>query len=378
MCEEQSGDFKGAEATVADAYFLAESAGRDDLRVDAATSIASIVGIRLARAPEGLAWLRHARAISERRAPEPDLQIRLRSAESGLLRAQQQFEPAGLAIAEAVAIAERHHAPDDPRLAAVVLNLGVNSFDRGDYPAAERLYDRALAILEKALGPHHPDLAPTLNNLGSVREKQGRFADAVAAMERAMAIREASVGPRHPGVAVSLTNLGVLAVRQRQYTIAEPHFRRALEIFEAALGKDHPNVASALGGLGRALVGQRRLAEARPLHLRAREILEKALGADHPIVAFALLDAGELELADDHPALAVPLATRALELSRAGKPEEQAAAQFLLARALHAAHQDQGRATTLAAAAELAWRSAGPGFQPELDEVITWRRTLPQ
>ncbi len=375
--QEQSGDIKAAETSVTDAYFLAESAGRDDLRVDAATSLAGIVGIRLARAPEGQSWLRHARAISERLAPEPDQQIRLRSAESGLLRAQQQFEPAGVAIAEAVAIAERNYDPADPRLAVVVLNLGVNSFDRGDYPAAERLYERALGILERSLGPHHPDLAPTLNNLGNLREKQGRFADAAAAMERAMAIREASVGPRHPGVAISLTNLGVLAVRQHHYTIAEAHFRRALEIFEAALGKDHPHVASALGGLGRALVGQRRLAEARPLHQRARTILEKSLGADHPLVAFALVDLGELELAEDHPTLAVPLATRALELRGASKPEEQAAAQFMLARALHAAHQEPARVTTLAASAELAYRNAGPGFQPELDEVITWRRTLP-
>ena len=48
----------------------------------------------------------------------------------------------------------------------------------------------------------------------------------------------------------------------------------------------------------------------------------------------------------------------------------------MLARALHVAHQDPARVTTLAASAELAYRNAGPGFQPELDEVVAWRAAL--
>ncbi len=373
---ELGGDIKSAEPALTDAYYLAEQAARDDLRVEISIALASIVGIRLARVPDGLIWLRHAKAISERIDPGDELRVRLLSSESGLLRAQLDHDKAGAQIARAVALAERLYPGDDPRLGAVVLNLGVSAFDRGDYPEAERLYERALGILERSLGPRHPELAPTLNNLGSVHEKQGRFPAAVAALGRAMAIREASVGPNHPGVAVSLTNLGVLALRQRSFIVAEAHFSRAREIFEKALGKDHPNLASALGGLGRALVGQGHLAEARPLHTRAREILEKALGPDHPVVAFALLDLAELELASDNPAAALPLATRALELRKHGKPEEQAAAQYTLARALHASRSDPERITTLAASAELAYRAAGPGFQPELDEVIAWRATL--
>ena len=374
--QELSGEVKAAEPTLTDAYYLAEQTGRDDVRVEAAIALSGVVGIRLARVADGQVWLRHGWAIGERIDLDRELRIRLLSSESGLLRAEQRFEQAGDKIGQAVAIAEQLHGQDDPRLAAVVLNLGVNSFDRGDYAQAERLYDRALEILERSLGPHHPDLAPTLNNLGSVHDKLGRFAAAAAAMQRALAIREASVGPRHPGVAISLTNLGVLALRQKQFIHAEAQFRRALEIFEAALGKDHPHVASALGGLGRALVGQDRLAEARPLHDRARQILEKALGKDHVFVAFALLDLAELELAGHNPSAAVPLATRALELRAAGKPEEQAAAQFTLARALHADKQDPTRVTTLAESAEQAYRAAGPGAQPELDEVVAWRRGL--
>jgi tetratricopeptide (TPR) repeat protein len=376
--QEAGGEFPAAEATLEGAYFLAESAARDDLRAEIAVALVGVVGVRLSRPADARKWLRHAWAVGERVRIDRELRVRLLSVESGVLRVEQAREPAAGKIAEALTIAEQTFAADDPRLAAVVLNAGVNLFDRGDYLAAEQQYLRALAILEGALGEVHPDLAPTLNNLGSVREKLGRFPAAIAAIERALAIREASVGAGHPGVAVSLTNLGQLHLRLDDAARAEPEFRRAAAIFEAALGPGHPNLASALGGLGRALVRQGKLAEARPLHLRAREILERALGPDHPLVAFPLLDLADLDLAAGAAAPAIPLATRALELRRGENPEDQAAAAFALARALHAAGQQPARVATLAASAEQTLRGAGPGFQPELTQVEAFRRTLPE
>jgi tetratricopeptide (TPR) repeat protein len=376
--EEAAGEFKAAEATLTAAYFAAEQAARDDLRAEAAPLLAGIVGIRLARVAEGQTWLRHGEAVAERTGLAGELRARLRTVESGLSRVQGRLGDAGEQAAEALALARRAFGDDDPRVATPTMNLGTHFLDRADHPRAERHYRRALEILEQSLGPQHPDLAGPLNNLGNALEKQGRFVEAEQALSRALAIREASVGDRHPGVAISRTNLGVLAHRQGDPARAEGHFRRAAAIFEAVLGPDHPNLGSALGGLGRALVAQGRLAEARPLHLRAREILEKSLGPGHALLAYPLVDLAELDLAADDPAAAVAPATRALELRSAGdaRPEERAAAQLALSRALWRSGQDRPRAVRLADEAAAALGAAGPGFRPELDEAVTWRRSL--
>ena len=376
MCDEGSGDFKRAEATLTDAYFLAEQAARDPLRAEIATSLAIVVGVRLARASEGLAWLRHARAIVDRVGQGREARSGLLAAESNLRRALGDFAAAGELAAEALALLEQLHGPDDVRVARAHTNLGTSLFDRGDYPRAEQQYRRALTLFEQNLGPVHPDLGPPLNNLAAVAEKQGRSADAEQAYARAIAIREASFGERHPGVGVSLTNLGELYARTGQPARAEVSFRRAAEIFAAVLGPDHPNLASALGGLGRALVAQGRLDEARPIHLRAQAILERALGPDHSFAAFPQVDLATLELAADDPVAAIAPATRALALRAEGKPEERAEAALALSRALWRSGRDKPRARSLAVQAEADYAAAGPGFVRELTAASTWRRGL--
>ncbi len=376
MCDESTGDFKGAEATLADAYFLAEQAGRDPLRAEIATSLAIVVGVRLARANEGLAWLRHARAIVDRVGLDGEPRAGLLAAESNLRRALGEPGPAGELAAQALTLLEQLHGPGDVRVARAHLNLGTNLFDRGDYPHAEQQYRRALALFEQNLGLVHPDLGPPLNNLAAVAEKQGRSADAEQAYARAIAIREASFGERHPGVGISLSNLGELYNRTGQHARAEVSFRRAAEIFEAVLGADHPNLASTLGGLGRALVAQDRLDEARPLHLRAQQILERALGPEHSFAAFPLVDLASLELAADNPVAAIAPATRALSIRAEGKPEERAEAALVLSRALWHSARDKPRARTLAAQAETDYAAAGPGFVREHTAATTWRASL--
>jgi tetratricopeptide (TPR) repeat protein/predicted Ser/Thr protein kinase len=375
MCDEASGDFKGAATTLTDAYFLAEQAGHDPLRAEISTALAGVIGIRLARSDDGLAWLRHARAIVERVGLDGQPRVALLAAESGLLRAKGELSRSGELATQTLALLEQLHG-DDVRIARAQLNLGTNLFDRGDYEHAEQRYRRALDLLEQSLGPAHPDLAPPLNNIASVAEKLGRTADAEQAYARAIAIREASFGERHPGVGISLTNLGELYARTGQAPRAEVSFRRAVEIFEAVLGPDHPNLASALGGLGRALVAQGRLDEARPLRLRAQAILERALGPDHVLIAFPQVDLASLELAAGNPADAIAPATRALTLRAAGKPEERAEAALVLSRALWRADRDKPRARSLATQAEADYAAAGPGFVREQAAATTWRRSL--
>ena len=70
--------------------------------------------------------------------------------------------------------------------------------DRGRYPEALPLYQRALAIREQELGPTHPNTASSLNNLAGLYESQGNYNEALPLCQRALAICEKQLGPTHP------------------------------------------------------------------------------------------------------------------------------------------------------------------------------------
>jgi tetratricopeptide (TPR) repeat protein len=87
-------------------------------------------------------------------------------------------------------------------------------FERGDYGAAETLYEQ---ILER-----HPDNLHALTNLGVVRFRAGKFDAAEQALRRAIAIA--------PDDAFSHTTLGIVYFGQRRYDDAIDALTKALAI----------------------------------------------------------------------------------------------------------------------------------------------------
>ncbi len=237
MCDETAGDFKGAAATLGDAW-LPRRAGCDPLRAEIATSLATVLGVRPGLgADDGLRCATPGRSSSASASPRRP--ARIASWPPRTPCAPRASPHAGELAAQTLAMLAQLHGGDDVRVARAELNVGTNFFDRGDYPRADQHYQRALALFEQNLGLVHPDLAPPLNNLATVAEKLGRSADAERAHARSIAIREASFGERHPGVGISLTNLGELYARTGDPVRAEASTSRAAEIFEAVLGPVH-------------------------------------------------------------------------------------------------------------------------------------------
>jgi tetratricopeptide (TPR) repeat protein len=187
----------------------------------------------------------------------------------------------------ALAIWERALGPEHPNV-ALNLNLALLYHAQGRYAKAEPLYKRALVIEKKALGPEHPNVAQSLNNLAELYHAQGRYAEAEPLYQHALAIGEKVLGPEHPNVAQSLNNLAELYHAQGRYAEAEPLYKHALAIGEKALGPEHPNVAQSLNNLAELYRAQGRYAEAEPLYKHALAIGEKALGPEHPDVATSL------------------------------------------------------------------------------------------
>jgi hypothetical protein len=81
--------------------------------------------------------------------------------------------------------------------ARLLTQVGSYLQERGQYAAAQALFQRAPAIYEAALGPEHRDTAASYGNLAGVYWAQGIFAKAEPLLKRAPAIHEQGQGPGH-------------------------------------------------------------------------------------------------------------------------------------------------------------------------------------
>lgn len=312
---ELAGAYDEAEAASTAAYFEAALTGNWDVAAEAATTLISIVGSRLARDVDGRAWAQHAEVALMHAGDWAGLREAQRL--SNLAAARREagaYAEARTLHERALAIREQTLDRDHPDIAASLAGLAVVHAVAGEYTEARALQERALAIRERALGKEHPDVATSLNNLANVAEAMGAYAEAVALHERALTIWEQALGPRHPAVAASLSNLASVLRSTGANAEARALHERALTIREQALGPRHPDVASSLIGLATVLHATGAIAEARELLERALAIQEQALGPDHPATALTLDNLATVTEAAGANAEAVALYERALAI----------------------------------------------------------------
>ena len=109
------------------------------------------------------------------------------------------------------------------------MDAGVEAYQQGNYPEAEKLFAAALKEAEW-FGPQDPRLATSLNNLAELYRVQGRYAEAEPLHKRALAIAEKALGPDHPHVATSLENYAALLRKTGRTTEATEMETRAKAI----------------------------------------------------------------------------------------------------------------------------------------------------
>ncbi|MCH9686534.1 MAG: serine/threonine-protein kinase, partial [Deltaproteobacteria bacterium] len=160
VLHERLADYPAAERALSRAAWLGVEVGHDDVAAGAMIHLTGVVGYRLTRRDDGLAWARHAHA----------------------------------AVARA-------GAPTFER--ARLWNTIGSIHDRVGQPAeAREHYARALALLDDPGDDRSRQLrASTLNNLGSVAARLGDSARAQTHFQAAVAITEAVRGLGHPDVA---------------------------------------------------------------------------------------------------------------------------------------------------------------------------------
>ena len=411
--EASAADYPAAERSLETAYYLAESAGLDSARVDAALRLIDVVGERLGRDHDGTRWARQAEALIHRQGDPPALEAQLRATLGVLHTRYARYDEALTAIQRAIDLTptsagtdlatshrqlgnvyyrQGRHAdaqrayersvelgeaalgPDHPELARTVNNLGEVHRIQGHTSAAEHAFERCIAIWERAFGRDHPQLAPPFNGLGTLAYDRGDMPAAAAHFERVRDLLERSAGPDHPDVGSVTSNLAEVYLRQGNLAESHRHSERALQILERALGPEHDSLADVLSNLARVRVLQGALPEAAAHYHRAVALLERAHGRDFAGLAKPLTGQGLLALAQARPADAVAPLERALGIGGAQGPAELAELRLALARALWDSDRDRPRARALVelARAELHAAPTNPARAHLTEDLATW------
>jgi len=212
----------------------------------------------------------------------------------GLLRADQsRLEEAEPLVRDALAMAERHLEVNHPIVIAATIAVGRVLGQRGTYPEAIRLLERAVQT-QSADGIPGADLAATLSALADVHYSAGHYEICVPLYRRLLEMHTQIYGPRHPLVADDLGSLGATMNDLGFYSDAEKFSRRALDVNRSYYGGDNPKVAANLTTLGRTLTCEKKYEEATDVLKQALAIQERAYGPTHSSVAETLNELGNV------------------------------------------------------------------------------------
>ena len=374
-----NGRYAEAEQDLRQAHSLAVAHHHDEVALDTAQLLTSVVGYRLARYAEGLQWGEMVALPLAQRCDDPvELATSLNHL-GGVYENQGDYEEAKTLHQRALGIQERELGPDHPLVAMNLNNLGLVYFEQGEYEEAKGYYDRALETQERTLGSEHPDVAMSLNNLGGLHEVQGEYEKAEKCHQQALDIREKALGAEHPDVATTLNNLGNTYFFHGKYEKAKRHYERALDMWEKGLMAAHPDAAISLNNLGGVYFRLGKHKKAKGYFQRALRIQERTLGTDHPDVAYSLVELAEAALKMDDFASARKHAERAVSIRETAilAPELLAEARFMLAQTLWNEQHERSQARALAEQArEILAAAEGPGASgADLDEVEAWLAT---
>ncbi|MBI1763971.1 MAG: CHAT domain-containing protein [Acidobacteria bacterium] len=197
------------------------------------------------------------------------------------IEAKQSFE-------RAMRIRAQLLAPDDMRMAHIMMGVAALHRALSEFTQAEILFRQALAITTKTLGPVSYSTYDLWNNLGETLATQGEYAEATLVWEGAAASGE-KYFPGSPVLGSILRHLGELNLDMGNYERARSFLQRALPIYEKQWGAESTYAADLLTVLGRLDFEQQLFESAAQLNRRAILLREKVLGSDHTEVATSLL-----------------------------------------------------------------------------------------
>ena len=280
-----------------DAVWTALRAGRDDLVMGAALTVASARAEGVEHLAVADSWVTFAAAAAKRAGgflPEFD-ERRLELV--GVIAAQRgDLKTAVASHEQALAAAKRLRGNDDPQLWSTEVQLATTLARSGAWADALPHFEHARLLREASVGPDHPDIGLILSDLAPCYENTGKTAAALATVKRALQIREKTYGPNSPFLVASLDNLADFEMRANELADALTDIERAQAIAIRFPGPTDPAYHTVATTHAEILGAEGRAAEARK----------------------AFDDVLALEAANKSPELGLTLASRAtFELAQA-------------------------------------------------------------
>ena len=267
------GHFEAAEESLRAGLLAAQRVGDDDSVRDAASALASTIGIRLERHDEGLMWIQLARATVPRLGASSQWRLAAILTTEGSIRNDRGELREGLELLQQARSLALEH--ERALTAANVLGeIAIVRHSLGEYEEAVQTTRKAMREREALLGPDHPQVAKDAHNLGAMLTNLRRPSEARPLLERGLKKRIETFGPDHVDVASSLLALGLLDAVEAKHDVAIEKLTRVLEIHERELGPHHARTAMALNALARAYDGKGDNAAVLPLRERSLAIAQ--------------------------------------------------------------------------------------------------------
>jgi len=172
--------------------------------------------------------LQRALAIRQEKLPETHELIAASYNDLGLVYTQLDVDKAFDYYEKALAMYERLHGKEHPKIAISNTNLGYLHHKEKLYGDAITYYETALKIWEKIYPQPHSNKALVLMNLGQTYSSMGDQKAALEFYEKAIVMYETSQGKKHPDVAYVHNLLGNEKLAQQKYDEALTHYQKAL------------------------------------------------------------------------------------------------------------------------------------------------------
>ena len=134
-------------------------------------------------------------------------------------------------------------------VAASYNDLGV-VYSQIDPDKALDYYDQALAIYQKLHNDDHPKIAIVTTNLGIIFQQLKLYGDAINNFETAEKIWKRIYPNGHPNQALALFNLGKTYNLMGDGKTAIVFFEKAIALYKQTLGEKHPSISTVYNQLG--------------------------------------------------------------------------------------------------------------------------------
>jgi tetratricopeptide (TPR) repeat protein len=271
----QDGRLEPAEQRLRQAFQGALGQGSGKVALEAATSLAYLVGVQQANSEAGL-WLgATADALADRHDPGGRLEAEAVTVIAQLLAVRGEHAEAEERYHDALEILTSLVGDDDLALVVPLNGLGQALKNQQQLDQAQELYERALEIRIDELGEHHHRTAYQRISLGTVLMERAELVGAEAQYDRALEVLDA-LPPRRELLGELHANRGVLRSKQERHEEGAQELRLAIEHWEAIHGADHPLVATGRLNLGINLLRRDRYEPAAEQFERALRIMEHA------------------------------------------------------------------------------------------------------